>query len=57
MLATTIPFAHAGHWLAGLAYAAPVLVLLGWMAVAKVKDARARREGVADGVDRQPPEG
>jgi hypothetical protein len=39
------PFAHAGHWIAGLAYAAPVLVLLGWMGVVKVKDSRARRRG------------
>ena len=50
--ALTVPLAHAGHWLAGLAYAAPVLVLLGWMGVAKVKDSRARR---AD-VEHQPPE-
>jgi hypothetical protein len=39
------PFAHAGHWLASLAYAAPVLVLVGWMGVVKVKDSRARRRG------------
>ena len=32
--------AHAGHWLAGLAYAAPVIVLAGWLAVVKVKDRR-----------------
>jgi hypothetical protein len=43
----TVPFAHAGHWFAGLAYAAPVLVLVGWMGVVKVKDARARRRGEA----------
>ncbi|MEA2141775.1 MAG: hypothetical protein QOI64_205 [Solirubrobacteraceae bacterium] len=42
-------FAHAGHWLASLAYAAPVLVLLGWMAVLKVRDIRERRrEGEAE---------
>jgi hypothetical protein len=40
--------AHAGHWLASVAYAAPVLVLLGWMAVVKVKDNRARRRGEID---------
>jgi hypothetical protein len=33
-------FAHAGHWLAGLAYAAPVIVLAGWLGVVKVKDRR-----------------
>lgn len=36
-------FAHAGHWIANVAYAAPVLVLLGWMIVVKVRDSRARR--------------
>jgi hypothetical protein len=41
----TVPFAHAGHWLASLAYAAPVIVLVGWMGVVKVKDVRARRRG------------
>jgi hypothetical protein len=44
-LLTAIPFAHAGHWLAGLAYAAPVFVLLGWMGAVKVKEGRARRRG------------
>ncbi len=32
--------AHAGHWLAGLAYAAPVLALVAWLGVAKVKERR-----------------
>jgi hypothetical protein len=35
--------AHAGHWLTGVAYAAPVFVLLGWMGVVRFKDRRARR--------------
>jgi hypothetical protein len=43
-LVSTVVFAHAGHWLAGLAYAAPVFVLLGWMGVVKVKDNRAQRK-------------
>jgi hypothetical protein len=41
----TVPFAHAGHWLASLAYAAPVIVLVGWMIVVKIRD---RRSGGAD---------
>lgn len=40
-----IVFAHAGHWLASVAYAAPVFVLLGWMGVVKLKDKRAQRRG------------
>ena len=41
-----IVVAHAGHWLAGLAYAAPVFVLAGWLAVVKVKDRRNPRVDV-----------
>jgi hypothetical protein len=40
--------AHAGHWLLSLAYLAPLLVLLGVVAVGKVKDRRA-------GADAEPP--
>lgn len=36
-------YAHTGHWLAGVAYAAPVFVLLGWLGVVRLKDTRARR--------------
>ena len=38
-------FAHAGHWLASLAYAAPVVVLVGWLGVLKVRDMREQRRG------------
>ena len=41
----TTVFAHAGHWLAGLAYAAPVFVLLGWLGIMRLRDNRARRRG------------
>jgi hypothetical protein len=36
-------FAHAGHWLASLAYAAPVIALVVWLAVVKVRDMRRQR--------------
>lgn len=39
----TMVIAHAGHWLANVAYAAPVFVLLGWLGVVRFKDTRARR--------------
>jgi len=42
-------FAHAGHWLVSLAYAAPVIGLLGWLAVLKLRDVRAQRRGRAGG--------
>ena len=39
--------AHAGHWLANLAYAAPVIVLVGWLGVVRAREALAARRGVA----------
>ena len=36
--------AHAGHWLASVAYAAPVVGLLVWLAVVKVRDMRSQRQ-------------
>jgi hypothetical protein len=41
--------AHAGHWIANLAYAAPVIGLLGWLGVVKVKESRARKRGETTG--------
>ena len=38
-----IVFAHAGHWLLGLAYAAPVLVLGVWIGIVSWRDRRGRR--------------
>jgi hypothetical protein len=38
-----IVFAHAGHWLASLAYIAPLLFLIGVILVGKVRDRRAER--------------
>lgn len=38
-------FAHAGHWLLGLAYLAPLVVLLVVVGVGKVKDRRAAEAG------------
>ena len=40
---TPVVIAHAGHWLASIAYAAPVIVLVGWMGVVRLRDNRARR--------------
>jgi hypothetical protein len=38
--------AHAGHWLLNLAYAAPVIVLVGWLGVVRAREALATRRGV-----------
>jgi hypothetical protein len=38
-------YAHAGHWLTGVAYFVPVLAFMVWLAVTQIKDRRGRREG------------
>jgi hypothetical protein len=35
------PLAHAGHWLAGLLYLAPVVIVIGALAYQSWKDRRA----------------
>lgn len=35
-----VPFAHAGHWLAGLLYLAPVLLLIGGIGWQRLNDRR-----------------
>ena len=36
----TLTLAHVGHWLADLLYVAPVLVLVGWIAIRAIIDRR-----------------
>ena len=43
----TFPLAHTGHWLASVAYLAPLLVLIGAIGWGKLKDRRNRRAGSA----------
>jgi hypothetical protein len=40
-----IPFAHAGHVLLDLLYAAPLFVLFGLLLVGKLRERRARGRG------------
>jgi hypothetical protein len=44
------PLAHAGHWLAQIAYLAPLVVLAAILVVGKLRSRRERRrsEGVTD---------
>jgi hypothetical protein len=35
-----LPVAHAGHWLAGLLYLAPVVILAGGIAWQRINDRR-----------------
>jgi hypothetical protein len=39
--------AHAGHWLANLVYAGPVIVVVGWLAWTTLRE--RRREKIASG--------
>jgi hypothetical protein len=44
------PLAHAGHWLAQIAYLAPLVVLIGMLVFGKLRARRERRRntGVTD---------
>jgi hypothetical protein len=33
-------YAHAGHWLTGIAYFVPVIAFLVWLGVTQIKDRR-----------------
>ena len=47
---TIPPVAHAGHWLAQLAYLAPLILLVGFLVATKLRERRERRRarGVTD---------
>jgi hypothetical protein len=36
-----VVFAHAGHWITGVAYMAPLIFLVGVILVGKIRDRRA----------------
>ena len=38
-----IVFAHAGHWLAQLAYLAPLLLVVGLLVAGRLRERRERR--------------
>jgi hypothetical protein len=45
---TTLVLAHAGHWLANVVYAGPVVVVVGWLAFTTVRERRREKaEGAA----------
>jgi cyanate permease len=49
------PLAHAGHWFAGLLYAAPVVVLAAALWVQSLRDKRRdRKKKESDGERRNP---
>jgi uncharacterized membrane protein YtjA (UPF0391 family) len=38
------PFAHAGHWLAQIAYLLPLVVLIVMLVIGRMRERRARRD-------------
>lgn len=50
MSASALIVAHAGHWLAGLLYLAPVVIVVGALVLQSYKD---RRAGDDDGAERE----
>jgi hypothetical protein len=50
-----LPLAHAGHWLIGVLYAVPVLIVAASIVLTIIRDRRERRadeESPAEGADR-----
>jgi len=41
----SLPLAHAGHWYQSVLYAAPLILLLVWMVVDRLRRGRGRRRG------------
>jgi len=41
----SLPLAHAGHWYQSVLYAAPLILLLVWMVVDRLRRGRGRRGG------------
>lgn len=47
---SVLPLAHSGHWAISLLYLAPVLILVGALAIARVRDNRLDDEDEQDAV-------
>jgi 4-hydroxybenzoate polyprenyltransferase len=54
MSAAVLILAHAGHWIAGLLYLAPVLIVVGALMYQSWKDKRRGPDEDDDGTDREP---
>jgi hypothetical protein len=40
-----LPLAHAGHWIAQLAYLLPLILIVGWLVLGRLRERRERRRG------------
>jgi hypothetical protein len=54
VIAAALILAHAGHWLAGLLYLAPVLIVVGALGYQSIKDRRRADDDVEVDVDHTP---
>jgi hypothetical protein len=44
----TLPIAHAGHWLTGIAYFLPVIAFLVWLGITQYRERRSRGRTESD---------
>jgi hypothetical protein len=51
---STLPIAHAGHWITGLLYLAPLVVVVGMLAISSIRDRRAEAAELAAGGGQAP---
>ncbi len=49
------PVAHVGHWLVDVLYAAPVLVVVGWITARALLEQRRARRAASAGPRPDPP--
>jgi hypothetical protein len=54
MIAAALILAHAGHWLAGLLYLAPVVIVVGALGYQSIKDRRRGDDDVEVEADQTP---
>jgi hypothetical protein len=53
---TALPIAHAGHWIAGLLYLVPLVIVVGMLAISSFRDRRAEAAEAAAGAATPPPD-
>jgi hypothetical protein len=51
---TTLPIAHAGHWITGLLYLVPLVIVVAMLAFTSMRDRRAEAAELAAGGGQTP---
>jgi uncharacterized membrane protein SirB2 len=52
---SSLPLAHAGHWLVNVLYLVPLVIVVGMLAVSSIRDRRAEAAEAAGGASPPPP--